>query len=288
MILESTYAGFPYVGQGCIVDDKHGNWYGLIFQDRGAVGRVPLLMPVRWTDGWPMLGDENGQVPTTGTVPLKTYDTGKRIVESDDFSGKTLKINWQWNHNPINTAWSLTERPGFLRLKTNRVVSNLYLAPNTISQRMEGPTCSGVVALDISKMKDGDVAGLAAFNGHSGLLSIIKEGGKQYITMSTNVVDLSNDTKEVLNVDVKEIEKVAIDKNRIYLRIDADFNVGKDIATFYYSTDNKTWKSIGEPYKMIFDYRKLFMGTRFAIFNYATKSLGGYVDVDFFHYQKGK
>lgn len=288
VILESTYAGFPYVGQGCIVDDKHGNWYGLIFQDRGAVGRVPLLMPVTWVDGWPMLGDENGQVPTTGTVPLMTYDTGKRIVESDDFSGKTLKINWQWNHNPINTAWSLTERLGFLRLKTNRVVSNLYLAPNTISQRMEGPTCSGVVALDISKMKDGDIAGLAAFNGHSGLLSIIKEGGKQYITMSTNVVDLSNDTKDVLNVDVKEIEKVAIDKNRIYLRVDADFNVGKDIATFYYSTDNKTWKSIGEPYKMIFDYRKLFMGTRYAIFNYATKSLGGCVDVDFFHYQKGK
>ena len=39
---------------------------------------------------------------------------------------------------------------------------------------------------------------------------------------------------------------------------------------------------------MKFDYTKFFMGTRFAIFNYATKTSGGYVDVDFFHYQKGE
>ena len=36
---------------------------------------------------------------------------------------------------------------------------------------------------------------------------------------------------------------------------------------------------------MIFDYKKLFMGTKFAVFNYATKTEGGYVDVDFFEYK---
>ena len=37
---------------------------------------------------------------------------------------------------------------------------------------------------------------------------------------------------------------------------------------------------------MIFDYRKLFIGSKFANFNYATKSIGGYVDVDYFKYEK--
>jgi beta-xylosidase len=285
VILEDNFAGFPYCGQGCIIDDEKGNWYGLIFQDRGGVGRVPLLMPVRWVDGWPMLGDENGKVPLKGEIPLKAFDSGKRIVESDDFTDKKLKINWQWNHNPVNNAWSLSERKGFLRLKTSRVVNNLYLAPNSITQRMEGPQCTGIVSMDLSKMKDGDVAGFAAFNGNSGLLSVIMEGSRKFLTMSTNVVDLDNN-KSVVNVAFEEKARVELKNNSIYLRIDGNFNLNKDLATFFYSFDNKNWVSIGEEFKMIFDYRKLFMGSKFAIFNYATKETGGYIDVDFFHYNK--
>lgn len=284
VILEDNFAGFPYCGQGCITDDKNGNWYGLIFQDRNGVGRVPLLMPVRWVDGWPMLGDENGKVPLHWNVPLKTYDTGKRIVESDEFSADKLKINWQWNHNPVDNAWSLTERKGYLRLKTSRVVENLFAAPNTITQRMEGPKCSGVVALNVSKMKDGDVTGFSAFNGDAGLLSVKMEGKKKFLIMSSNSVVLDN-AKAIKDVKVDEKARIELKKKVVYLRIDGDFNLNKDIATFYYSFDNKNWKQMGGDYKMIFDYRRLFMGSKFAIFNYATKSTGGFVDVDFFHYQ---
>jgi beta-xylosidase len=288
VILEAKFGGFLYCGQGCIIDDDNGNWYGLIFQDRGGVGRVPLLMPVRWVDGWPMLGDENGQVPLTWEVPLKPHDTGKRIVESDDFSCDNLKNNWQWNHNPVNSAWSLTERKGFIRLKTSRVVDNLYLAPNTLTQRMEGPLCSGVVCLDVSKMKDGDVAGFSAFNGHSGILAVNKVGKKNLLTMSTNVVELHDKTKAVLSVAKEEKARVELKKDKVFLRMDCDFNVGKDLATFYYSLDNKIWTPIGPEYKMVFDYRKLFMGSKFAVFNYATKAVGGQVDVDFFQYLQTK
>lgn len=284
VILEDNFAGFSYVGQGCIIDDINGNWYGLIFQDRGGVGRVPLLMPVRWVDGWPMLGDENGKVPHTAKISLKPYDTGKGIVESDNFSSSQLKLNWQWNHNPINDAWSLTERPGYLRLKTNLLADNLYAARNTLTQRMEGPMCRGVVSFDLSKMKDGDVAGFSAFNGDSGLLSVKDEDNKKYLTMSTNIVSLSDAEKQILGVDAEEIEKVALTNDKLFLRIDCDFRLNQDIATFYYSHNNKDWTKIGSDFKMKFDYRRLFMGTRFAIFNYATKASGGYIDVDFFDY----
>ena len=285
VILQDNFAGFPYCGQGCITDDANGNWYGLIFQDRNGVGRVPLLMPVRWVDGWPMLGDEKGKVPQNWATPLKPYDSGKRIVESDDFSAKKLKINWQWNHNPVDDAWSLTERKGFLRLKTSRVVDNLFAAPNSITQRMEGSKCCGVVSMDVSKMKDGDVTGFSAFNGDAGVISVIMEGGKKYLTMAENSVLLDN-AKAIKGVKVDEKARVALTKNVVYLRIDGDFNLNKDLASFYYSYDNKNWQSIGTEYKMIFDYRRLFMGSKFAIFNYATKMVGGYVDVDFFHYER--
>lgn len=285
IILEDNFDGFPYCGQGCIIDDENGNWYALIFQDRGAIGRVPLLMPCTWKEGWPMLGDENGRVPKNWATPLKSDDSGKRIIESDDFADTKLKINWQWNHNPIDEAWSLTERPGYMRLKTNRVAENLYAAHNTLTQRMSGPNCSGTIAMDLSGMKDGDVAGFAAFNGHSGLISVVADGDKKFLTMSTNVVDLDNRSKAILGVEVEEKQRLAWIHDLIYLRIDCDFNLHQDIATFYYSTDGENWTQIGPPFKMIFDYRKLFMGTRFAIFNYAKKETGGYVDVDFFDYK---
>ena len=289
VILESDFGGFPYVGQGTIVDSEYGDWYGIIFQDRGGVGRVLTLSPVRWIDGWPMIGDENGKVPQT-MRPIVSNQPATAIVKSDDFSGDKLGLHWQWNHNPVAQAWSLTERPGFLRLKTSRVVPNLYLAPNTLTQRMEGPQCSGTVALDCSHMKDGDCAGFCAFNGDSGVLTIKRNGKKLTLEMSEQSVQLTDREKAVTKVDemVKEAVELKLSSRPLFLRIDGDFQAGhNDVANFYYSLDGEKWEKIGTTnYRMVFDYRRFFMGSKFAIFNYATKKTGGYVDVDVFDYQR--
>lgn len=293
VILTDNFAGFPYVGQGCIVDAPDGKWYGVIFQDRGAVGRVLTLMPCRWIDGWPMLGDESGRVPHEMLCPgqdteLNAQHAEQSIVVSDDFSAPELSLHWQWNHNPIPEAWSLTERKGYLRLRTSRIVPHLYLAPNTLTQRMEGPRCSGTVLMDLKGMKDGDRAGLAAFNGHSGILTVSREGKERFLTYSTAVVDLTDREKAVTATNEEVIERIPIKGRRLALRVEADFRLGQDWATFSYSLDRKTWHPIGKPFKMMFDYRRLFMGTKFAIFNFATSQTGGYVDVDAFLYSKDK
>jgi beta-xylosidase len=293
VILESEFGGFSYEAQGTIVDTEDGDWYGIIFQDRGGVGRVLTVMPCRWINGWPMLGDENGKVPDT-VRPLKSGEPEATIVKADDFSQARLGLHWQWNHNPIDQAWSLTERPGYLRLKTNRVVPNIYLAPNTLTQRMEGPSCSGIIVMDLSKMKDGDRAGLAAFNSDTGALTVKKTGKKLTLEMNELKVELTDRNKEVKNVEEKTIESVELKQQKVWLRIDADFRPvktqgfmpGKDLATFYYSLDGETWTKMGSDYKMGFDWRRFFMGSKFGIFNYATKKAGGYVDIDTFDYRR--
>ena len=298
VILQSDFGGFSYLAQGTIVDTEEGDWYGIMFQDRGGVGRVLTLSPVRWLDGWPMLGDENNKVPEV-MRPYKSGQPEAAIVKSDDFSAEKLGLHWQWNHNPVDNAWSLKERPGFLRLKTSRVVPNLYLAPNTLTQRMEGPTCSGYIRMDLSKMKDGDCAGLTAFNGDSGVLTIKKEGKKLVLQMTEQKVSLTDREKAVTKVEEKVVETVDLStafksqasKNKsqiIYLRLDGDFQPRHgDAANFYYSLDGQQWTKIGtENYRMQFDYRRFFMGSKFGIFNYATKKVGGYVDVDEFCYSK--
>ena len=296
VILESEFGGFSYEAQGTIVDTPDGDWMGIIFQDRGGVGRVLTVMPCRWVNGWPMLGDENGKVPET-VRPLVNGQPATAIVKSDDFSSDKLGLHWQWNHNPIDEAWSLKERPGYLRLKTNRVVSNLYLAPNTLTQRMEGPTCSGTIAIDISKMKDGDCAGLAAFNSDTGALVIKKKGKNLVLEMVEMSVTLTDLDKEVTNVEEKVIESIPLNAQlstlnaQLFLRIDADFRPvnghGRDAANFYYSIDGSQWTQIGtKDYRLNFDWRRFFMGSKFGIFCYATKKKGGYVDIEAFDYSR--
>ena len=323
VILEAPYGGFGYTGQGTIVDTQWGDWYGVIFQDRGAVGRVPLLMPCRWIDGWPMLGDEDGQIPIH-MRPLTSSHEGERLnpTVSDDFSNDKLAPEWQWNHNPVNSAWSLSDRKGWLRLKTCRVVDNLYLAPNTLTQRMMGPKCSATVTLDASHLKNGDCAGFAAFNGHSGVLTVKREKGKFFLEMSEQVVSLGRRIKEVEKVDetvvqrislskpvvhlridgdfhvvslgrrIKEVEKVdetvvqriSLSKPVVHLRIDGDFHPRNDKAQLYYSLDGSEWTKIAD-YQMRFDWQRLFMGTRYALFCYTTQRTGGYADFDGFNFQ---
>ncbi|MBR6320190.1 MAG: glycoside hydrolase 43 family protein [Prevotella sp.] len=292
VILESDFGGFSHLAQGTIVDTGEGDWYGIMFQDRGGVGRVLTLSPVRWIDGWPMLGDEQGRVPDV----MRPYRSGMpecHIVCADGFDAPKLGLHWQWNHNPVDAAWSLKERPGYLRLKTSRVVANLYLAPNTLTQRMEGPTCSGSISIDISKMKDGDCAGFTAFNGDSGVLTVKKKGKKYFLEMSEQKVSLTDREKAVTSVDEKVVETIELTSHllpltsHLHLRISADFQPGhNDAANFFYSLDGQTWTQIGtKNYRCSFDYRRFFMGSKFAIFCYATKRAGGYIDVDRFDYQ---
>ena len=149
VMLETEFGGYGGVGQGTIVDTPDGRWFALIFQDRGGVGRVPTLSPVRWTDGWPKVD----YVPATMEVPFKG---GKKtsIVNSDEFNKPTLSLDWEWNHNPIDNAWSLTERRGWLRLHTAAMAPNIFLARNTLTTRMMGPQSEGIIRMDVSKMQE--------------------------------------------------------------------------------------------------------------------------------------
>ena len=263
-ILTDNFDQIGNVGQGTIVDGPNGEWYGVIFQDRGGVGRILTLSPVRWVDGWPLIGDEDGQVTPCNEV-------------------STVTLDWQWNHNPDKTAYTYKAKKKELVLRTASVVDNLFMARNTLTWRMWGPTCSDTVCLDISGMKDGDRAGFAAFNGDAGLLTVCKEGGKTQLVLTEESVVL-NQQKQVTDNKVTEKTRVDIKGKQVWLRIHGDFNRGRDIATFEYSLDGKTFLPLGGEFKMRFDYRRLFMGTRYAVFNYATKAKGGQVKVKNFQF----
>ena len=80
------------VAQGGVVETKDGKWYSYLFQDHGSVGRVPVLVPVEWKDGWPVFGDENGKAESVMKIPGVSSEE-KNIVVSDEFyNGETRKV----------------------------------------------------------------------------------------------------------------------------------------------------------------------------------------------------
>ena len=201
-----------------------------------------------------------------------------------DYNGSNLDLVWQWNHNPNNNNWSLTEREGWLRLKTGNKATSLLNARNTLTQRTFGPACSGAIRMDISNMQNGDVAGLGSLSFKYGYIAVKKNGEKAELQM----VDASaNDTEKK---EDKPVVKESVDCTKediVYLKEDFNFagnadGSDKDTVAFYYSFDGKEWKKLGDTMKLSYELVH-FMGSKFAIFNYATVKSGGYVDVDYFN-----
>ncbi|MDO5560691.1 MAG: family 43 glycosylhydrolase [Oscillospiraceae bacterium] len=280
------------VAQGGIVDTPDGKWYGLLFQDHGSVGRIPVLVPVTWENNWPIMG-VNGKAPVTFNID-GGY-SGTSLAKSDDFSydKDKLALEWQWNHNPDNRFWSVTDRSGWLRLTNGIKASNLMYARNTLTQRTEGPSCSSVIKMDVSNMKPGDYAGLSAFQYKYGNVGVyMTDSGAKKIYMSVNGGYSSS--SEIKNSYDKIVAEKDLTGSTIYLKasflyntVDANFNVSNNIdkANFYYSYDGVSWTKIGDELSMVYDL-KMFTGYRSGIYSYATKQTGGYVDIDFFNYEK--
>ncbi len=260
------------VAQGGLIDTPKGEWYAYLFRDFGAVGRVPYLVPVKWEDGWPVLGVD-GKAPDTLNLPASKGPI-PGIIASDEFDRRpgeaALPLVWQWNHNPDNDNWSLSQRPGFLRLTTGRVDGDFLSARNTLTQRMFGPQCSAAVCIDVSKMKDGDFAGLGALQNRYGLVGVKMAGNAR------SIVAVSAESGSLV-----EVESVPLTGDIVHLKLECDFGNRADTARFSHSLDGKKWTAIGKPLRMTYTLPH-FMGYRFALFNYATKAAGGSADFDYF------
>jgi beta-xylosidase len=195
-------------------------------------------------------------------------------VSSDEFhrspSQPPLPLAWQWNHRPDHKHWSLSERPGFLRLTTGRVDADFLQAPNSLTQRTFGPECSGTIAMDVSRMKDGDVAGLAALQKRYGFVGVKVSGDARSIVMVS-----------AASASPVEVQSVPLTESIVFLKMDCDFRNRADKASFFYSLDGNKWTPIGKALQMAYTLPH-FMGYRFALFNYATKTADGFVDFDYF------
>lgn len=272
------------IHQGALIQTQSGEWWTMLFKDSGAYGRLPNLQPVTWVDDWPVIGVDGSGV-TTYTKPDVGREWTMTYLETNDcFRDYTLGKQWGWNHNADASKWSLVENAGYLRLYTASVVDSMHLAKNSLTQRILGyqddlEHSYGTVSMDISNMADGDVAGLAVFEEPYAFLAIKYTDGKKQLVYARNVPVFATSTYSPTEVVIVD----DIGSDIVYLRAVASYTTSK--VTFYYSVDNNEYTEVENAFDMKYS-TDVFVGNRFYIFNYATKALGGYVDIDWFSTEK--
>ncbi len=280
------------VAQGGMVDTPAGDWYAFMYQDRGALGRAPMIMPLHFDDdGFPVVGTD-GKVPEMVSVPSTRPHYVYTPLNSDDNfdyqpdkTGKIkLKPCWQFNHNPQYGLWSVTDRPGAYRIYSGKVCSSLVYGYNTLTQRTFGPKSEACVTVDARQLKEGDYAGISAFLGCYGAVAFTKEEGKYYLVMLGKPA--LNDTvfadADYLEPAI-EYERVEVNQSSITLKVHADFEDKHDKASFFYLAKDK-WIKIGIDQQQYFKIDH-FTGCRFGLFLFSTKEPGGYVDFMKFRYK---
>ena len=263
--------------QGGIVQFKDGTWWALLMQDFHSIGRTVCLMPMTWTDGWPMIGFKGnyGRAPRTWFNPGTAHGYSgldepvdhphAPYVRSENFDAKQLGRVWQWNHNPDDKQWSL--RSGKLRLNS-LPAEQLMWARNTLTQRVIGPTSVTTVELYVKGLKDGDVCGLGNINVPCSWIGIVKNG--KALTLRC-FEQLTNDTIDTT---------IELPKGKIWLRCIGDYD--NDQAQYAYSTDGVNFQTMGR--MMPLSYQLIsFQGSRHALFAFNTKGKqGGYAEFDNF------
>jgi beta-xylosidase len=273
-----------YAHQGGIVSTRQGKWYYMAFMDAYPTGRIPVAAPITWTsDGWPELVKEGNSWGRNYPIPVETSKSVPAPNTTDNFQGTSLSHEWEWNHNPDVTKFRLTGDAGLV-LQTATVTNDLFTARNTLTHRIQGPKSRGTFRIDISQMRDGDRAGTVLFRDVAAYIGIHKEGSAARLVMVNNLnLDSNWNTRSTGTVVATG---PTIGGSEVFLRIQADVTPAFGSATqrttsFFYSTDGSSWTQLGPAFPMTNAW-EFFTGYRFAVFNLATKSLGGQVSVKSF------
>lgn len=281
------------IHQGALVETQTGEWWTIMFKDAGAIGRVPYLEPVTWQDGWPIIGkkgkDVSRMTSSTGYTPtyyakpnVGAHHSRTYLPTNDTFTDLTLGMQWSWNHNPDNSAWSLLENSGNLRLHTTGIAATLDHARNSLTQRILGYNCEGfksatketksfgTIKMNVANMKEGDIAGISVFQDPYSYIGVKMVDGQKHLYYYHSEYDDKSATDLLGDV---------IENDVIFLRAVVSFVSNK--VDYYYSYDNVKYTKFGNGMTPRFTL-KIFVGNRFYLFNYATKANGGFVDIDWF------
>lgn len=257
--------------QGALVDTPSGEEWFIHFQDKHVYGRICHLQPVKWENGWPIIGiDNDGDGIGEPVLSFKKPD-GCQTVEpyendpNDDFSSESLKFQWQWMANFKDKFYSLTDNPGNLRLynlnTTGEDKAIIWNSANILTQKVVCPAFVAETKMDFSNMELNSKAGILIIGGKYASMCI------EHAQEGMNIVYFESegeDKKQLENV----IEKISCkDSSEIYFRMEFNNN---QTCIFYYSIDGTNWNKASKDFT---PKKGTWVGVKIGIYSIADGKL---------------
>ncbi|WP_346236172.1 glycoside hydrolase 43 family protein [Niabella insulamsoli] len=270
--------------QGAWVDTKTGEDWFLHFQDKEAMGRVVHLQPMKWINDWPVIGaDENGDGTGNPVLRHRKPNVGRvypmiNPVESDEFNGTQMGLQWQWQANPQATWSFMNSAKGALRLFAHPIEKGqtLWNTPHVLLQKFPNDvfTATTKMTFSFSEKFIGEKAGLTTMAMSYGNIAVKRKPEGNYIVF-TSCEKADRDGKET------EKELARINQNEVYFRMKL---MSDTTCIFSFSLDGKTFTRAGSvkatPGKWIGSKVGLFITSDIKIND------AGFVDVDWFRIEK--
>ncbi len=233
--------------QGGLVDTPDGKHWFIHFQDVIELGRITHLQPVCFINEWPFIGsdldgDGIGEPVNQWNMPIEGQ-IEYEILQSDEFTGESLGLQWQWQANPNDRFYSLKEQKG---IRLNCVINNsrenlLWYAPNAMTQIPQNPQFTAVTKVHLEGKEDGDMASMGIIGHIYSYIGLKKCDNEQRVVLYVgNVLDREFEGKAIENL----VESCQYNDKDVYLRV----QLGEEkLYEFSWSEDGIDYHSIGQP-----------------------------------------
>ncbi len=146
-------------GHGDLIQKADGSWWMLFLGIRPVgkwhhLGRETFIAPVRWVDGWPVVND--GEAITLSTPENHRSRCSIGITDGSE-------LGMEWNARGFFDPERITIRPesDSLRLVPNTQGLSQATAPSFVGRRQTAFNTRISARFDVSRLQDGDEAGLA-------------------------------------------------------------------------------------------------------------------------------
>jgi alpha-N-arabinofuranosidase len=196
------------------------------------LGRETFLAPVRWEDGWPIVGPGSGRVERTYSAPDLPEQRWPSAPACDHFDTPSLAPCWNFLRTPRDPFWSLSERPGFLRLRLRPERLSDLANPSFVGRRQQHMGFAARTAVEFAPQDANECAGLALVqNNQFHFRFVVTKGAETVIRLIKR-----EQGRETL------LAERPVGAERVFLKVEAR---GQGYS-FYVATMPEVWQPIAE------------------------------------------
>ncbi len=242
-ILTHRHLGSDYpiacTGHADMTETQNGEWWMVLLGVRPYggfhynLGRETFLASVVWQDGWPVVNPGHGKVLEESAVPNLPLWRVPSTPACENFDGNVLGFSWNVLRTPRENFYSLTDRPGFLRLRLRKEMITKWENPSFVGRRQQHINFSTSTAMEFVPKNANESAGLVLVQNpeFQFRMECLRSGKETVIRLTKR-----HGGKEETLAEIPGASK------RVYLKVEA---IGQDYS-FYVASLSGEWKVLRE------------------------------------------